>query len=345
MLSAEVATSTVGLVGLGVIGRVHLQVLANDSRFALAFTADPRRSPADFSIAAPQTAHFDDLDAALTAMERGRIAEPDLVVLATPTRTHVGLASQVLSRTSTSVLSEKPLTAEVSDLTAFEKQHVDAFARVRVVNHFSFSPEVDWAARAVGRRGASLPQRVVSTFNDPYIGKSPEERATYVSSWVDSGPNQLGVLARFTPPRKVKTHTADPDGTRSVTELEHDGGTGLLVSNWHTGASSKHTALRWSDGLELLLDHTAMTALVTLHGRAIAHFGNTGSVDRKTAHYQAMYDALLAGQAPHLFDLCFARTVAGLLDTATTQSKPPDQGDWVPDPRRRSPLPPEAGDS
>ena len=33
---------TVGLVGLGVIGRVHLDVLTADPRVTLAFVADPR---------------------------------------------------------------------------------------------------------------------------------------------------------------------------------------------------------------------------------------------------------------------------------------------------------------
>jgi predicted dehydrogenase len=219
------------------------------------------------------------------------------------------------------VLSEKPLTGDAEELAAFERRHADASERVRVVNHFAFSPEVEWAVHQVAQRGLSEPTTVLCTFNDPYVMKSAAERSTYVSSWIDSGPNQLGLLARFVSSCVVRTHTTAPDGMRSITQLDHEGGSVVLVTNWMTGDSSKQTFLRWGDGLEIHLDHTAMTGVCLERGTPVAHFGSTGTTARKTAHYAAMYDRYLTDPSSHLLSLAFARTTAALLHSAS--SAPP----------------------
>jgi predicted dehydrogenase len=192
----------------------------------------------------------------LRAARRGDLPEPDFIVLATPTSTHLDLASHVLVETASTVLSEKPLTGNSQTLREFETCHADASERVHVVNHFAFSPEVEWAARFVAERAWFTPSMVLSTFNDPYVKKSEVERATYVSSWIDSGPNQIGLLARFVSGGEIRLHTSTSDGMRSITEMAYVGGSAVSSSNWHTGDSSKQTSLRWANGREILLDHT-----------------------------------------------------------------------------------------
>ena len=323
---------TVGLVGLGVIGRVHLDVLTADPRVTLAFVADPRAGTHPESARRDTCGHYKDLSAALSAVESGEVPAPDVVVLATPTTTHLDLASDVLDRTTSTVLSEKPLTGDAERLRAFERRHRGAASRVHVVNHFAFSPEVEWAARLVDARGWGSPSTVLSTFNDPYVTKSSADRSTYVSSWIDSGPNQLGLLARFLSGCDVRSHSAYDDGTRSITEISYVGGSGILCSNWHTGDSSKQTSLRWRGGRELLLDHTAMSGLAVDAGRPAAHFGHDGLVDRKTAHYAAMYDAYLVEPDSDVFSLSFARSTAALLHQATTSAPAGGAIAWEPQP-------------
>ena len=106
------------------------------------------------------------------------------------------------------------------------------------------------------------------------------------------------------------------DGTRSATQVEFASGSGTLVSNWHTGASSKQTTLRWADGREVWLDHTAMTCVAMEGGTAVAHLGNEATLDRKDAHYQAMYRAYFDDVDHVLLSPGFARVVAHLLRQA-----------------------------
>lgn len=306
---------TVGVIGFGTIGRVHRDVLNSDERFAVTFIADP-----NLPIAGTPSGDlplFHDLSTALESIERRETRQPDLIVLATPTQDHLGMASQVLQRTGSSVLCEKPLAENADAIDRFTGTHLEASRRLRIVNHFAFSPEVEWAVGHAATHGWGAPAGVISTFNDPYALKSAQQRATYVSSWVDSGPNQLGLLARFASHMQVRSHSVSEDGMRCSETVEFDGGRGVLLSNWMSSASSKSTVLRWPLDREIHLDHTAMTALAVEGGRRVGHFSHDASVDRKFAHYAAMYNRLVSNPADELFSLGFARTVATTLHAAT----------------------------
>ena len=174
MPAADTGPLTVGLLGLGVIGQVHLRTLAARADATIVLTADP-------SATARETAGvlaYDGLDAVLADLRSGRVEEPDLFVLATPTSTHLDLVERLLDHTGADVLSEKPLTEDPVALDALEARG-DAAARVRVVNHFAFSPEVGWGVGLVAARGWGEPADVVSTFNDPYVSMArPGARAT-----------------------------------------------------------------------------------------------------------------------------------------------------------------------
>lgn len=298
----------VGMVGLGVIGAVHAAVLDARPDVRLVFLADRQVVRTDIARSVPR---FRSLGAALRAH-----ADVDIVVVATPTDTHLALAAEVLESSGAMVLSEKPVSRDATALWQFQRQHAAALDRVRTVNHFAFSPEVVWAVRTVSDGGWGPPDRVLSCFDDPYAAKTADERRTYVSSWVDSGANQLAMLARFSTGWSITAHEEDAGGMRSVTDVAFDGGSATLTSNWWTGASSKQTIMRWAAGHELFLDHTSMTGLLLDAGRVREHFGNDGTVDRKTAHYSAMYHAVLDGTDSDLLGLPLAAEVAGLLSTA-----------------------------
>ncbi|MCY4728100.1 Gfo/Idh/MocA family oxidoreductase [Nocardioides sp. STR2] len=311
MPAAETSPLTVGLLGLGVIGQVHLRTLAARSDVSVVLAADPSPSARE-RCGVPA---YDRLDAVLADLRTGRVQAPDLFVLATPTSTHLDLVQRLLDETGADVLSEKPLTEDPVALDALGSRS-DAAARVRVVNHFAFSPEVEWGVGLVAARGWGEPAIVLSTFNDPYVAMPPARRASYVSTWVDSGPNQLGMLERFVTGCEVRAHSAAPDGSRSVTEVGFATGAGVLCANWHTGDSSKQTTMRWEGGREVLLDHTAMTGLALDGGSPVEHLGHDGSVDRKTAHYRAMYDTYLRDRDHPLLSLAHARTAAAVLRQA-----------------------------
>lgn len=298
----------VGVVGLGTIARTHLEVLGSLEGVRVVFGVDSGEPLASLPDGVPL---FGSLGQAI-----GASAVPDLLVIATPTPTHVDLASQALSETSALVLVEKPLSHDPAQLAPLEAAHGREVLeeRLRVAHHFAFSPEVLWAADLVAAHPEwGVPVRIVSTFNDAYATKPVDRLASLVSSWVDSGGNQLSVLRRFATGFEVGERAEADGGFRCACRLSYDGGEALLTSNWLAGDSSKQTALTFADGVEVRMDHTSMTVTVVRGVRLQGHRGNDGTVGRKFAHYDGLYRKLFAGEEGASAGYALARETADLL--------------------------------
>ncbi|SFC01719.1 Gfo/Idh/MocA family protein [Streptomyces aidingensis] len=288
----------IGLAGLGVIARTHLDVLAERPDVSLAFTVDPGVSePPEFRGSAPR--HY---PALVTALEHHR---PDLVILATPTDTHADLAELVLTRSAARVLVEKPLVHDLGSLARLRALNNTADVRDRVfaAHHFAFSPEVRWAATQIERHPEWGPvTAITSAFHDPYIVRVEQAFASYLSSWLDSGANQLSMLSRFveiTEPLSTRALDRGASSWRTYAfRSRGTTGTARLRTSWCTGASSKETVLAFADsGVEVWIDHTAMTGFAAdSRGRLLVAHGNDGLTPRKVAHYRPLYDSLLSEQ-------------------------------------------------
>jgi predicted dehydrogenase len=296
-------------VGLGTIARTHLDILASVQGFDVAGGVDPSPKQRDVHPI------FPDLDAAFAAG-----VEPDLIVVATPTPSHVGIVSELLERCDATILCEKPLATSVSEIEELERAHGQGqvATRVRVAHHFAFSPEVEWAKTVVEQNpGWGSPSSILSVFNDRYAVLSDMQRASYVSTWVDSGPNQLSVVAAFARGWRVVSHHDAVN--RAVTSLEHDGGRTVLSSNWLAADTSKQTTVRFDyDGVEVRIDHTSMTALLLRSGEVVGHLGYTGTASRKEAHYLGLYRVLRDNPDDHRLSVHLAATVAALLEAGPT---------------------------
>jgi predicted dehydrogenase len=299
----------IGLLGLGTIARTHLRVLDLLPRTAVAFGVDPAEPTTAMPAGVPV---HRSLEEALA-----HHGEPDLIVLATPTPTHVELLGIVLRLTAGPVLVEKPLSASAEELDRLERRHgtEELTRRVRVAHHFAFSPEVLAAERLVRAHApTAVPRWILCSFNDPYLHKQDAERASLVSSWVDSGPNQLSLLSRFVTGFQVVEREGSPDGFTTHCLLRYDGGSALLVANWRAADSSKQTSLHFDDGTEVRMDHTSMTAMAIRDGRLLEHVPDDGSRERKVAHYEELYRALLDGTAGREAGYNLGRELASLLD-------------------------------
>ena len=288
------------VVGLGTIARTHLAVLAARDDVEVIGGVDPRP--------------VDRLDVpVLPSLEAGLAEGPDVVVVATPTDTHAEVVGAVLAGSDALVLSEKPLVRTRAALRDLEDAHGDALGRVRVAHHFAYSPEVAWALSRV-RSDWGAPRRILSVFNDAYAAKTPEQLASYVSTWVDSGPNQLSMLAPFVSGWRLTGH-AD-EGRRAVTTLAHDGGTTLLTSSWLAADSSKQTTVEYDDVL-VRMDHTSMTGVVVAGAEVVEHAAYSGGSGRKEAHYAGLYEGLFAHPDDPRLGVPLAARVAELLEEAT----------------------------
>ncbi|HEV8563027.1 MAG TPA: Gfo/Idh/MocA family oxidoreductase [Actinophytocola sp.] len=284
----------VGFVGLGIIAETHLEVLAELPDVSLEFTADPKvAEPRDFRGTRPP--HYPGLGEALDAHQ------PDLIVIATPTSTHAGLAEQALTRSTARVLVEKPIVDDRGSLDRL-RALAGVDGRVFVAHHFAFSPEVRWVAEQLAGHPEWGPVTdITSAFYDPYILRGEQAFASYTSSWTDSGVNQLSVLARVVD-LVERTSAQDLDGGASgwATFTFRSGdatGTARLRTSWLTGASSKETVLTCGrTGVEIWIDHTAMTGFAVRGSTLLATHGNDGRTPRKVAHYRPLYQSLLSGQ-------------------------------------------------
>jgi len=288
------------VVGLGTIAQTHLQVLGRRADVTLVGGVDPVADAGALPV-------FRTVDDAL-----GADLAPTLVVVATPTDTHVRIVRDLVERTASLVLSEKPLAttrAEVDSLT-------DVADRVRVAHHFAFSPEVEWARRFTLAAGWTRPTRVLSVFNDAYARLGEARLASYVSSWVDSAPNQLSLLTPFAGSCEVVRHS--DERFRAVTVLDHEGGRSVLASNWLAADTSKQTTLEYDGDRQVRMDHTSLTATVLEGGLVTQQVGYAGGEGRKEAHYRGLYDVLLADPADPRLGVPLATEITRLLEAAAS---------------------------
>jgi predicted dehydrogenase len=296
------------VVGLGTIAQTHLQVLGQRPDVAVVGGVDPVAEAG--GVPAYRTLE-DALAADLT---------PTLVVVATPTETHVRIVREVVERTEALVLSEKPLGTTRAEIEAL----ADVADRVRVAHHFAFSPEVEWARRYILAAGWDRPMRVLSIFNDAYARLGDARLASYVSSWVDSAPNQLSLMAPFVGSSEVVRHADQRH--RALTVLDHEGGQIVLASNWLAADTSKQTTLEYAGDRQVRMDHTSLTATVIEKGVVTQHVGYAGDAGRKQAHYRGLYDVLLSDSSDARLGVPLATEIARLLEAA--QSAPPAGVGW-----------------
>ncbi|MEV5685750.1 Gfo/Idh/MocA family oxidoreductase [Streptomyces sp. NPDC052164] len=304
----------VGLVGVGIIAETHLAVLAQRPEVSLEFTVDPLldEPPAFRGVKPP---HYGILSEALAAHE------PDLVVIATPTDTHADLAVQALTLSSARILVEKPLVGRLASLARLRSLEGEADVRSRLftAHHFAFSPEVDWAAQLIAEHPGWGPvTSVTSAFYDPYILRGEQAFASYVSSWMDSGVNQLSMLSRFVELTEITSGDRRmDDGASSWATFAYRSrgavGTARLRSSWLTGSSSKETVLAFGgSGVEIWIDHTSMTGFAARGSSLLATHGNDGRTPRKVAHYRPLYESLLSGSPDPVLSFDTAATVTEL---------------------------------
>lgn len=310
----------VGLVGLGTIAETHLAVLAERADVRVAFAVDPRPGATGAGRGVPR---YDGLGAALHAHE------PDVVVIVTPTDTHAELARTALVGSSARVLVEKPLAhdrAALGRLTSLAPD-VDVRSRLFVAHHFAFAPEVLWAAEQLAAHPEWGPvTRASCAFNDPYVLRGDQAPASYGSSWLDSGANELSMLARFVDLAELQSTDEYDGGTTSWSTVGFRAGgttgTARLLTNWQTGASSKRTTIELGrSGVELWLDHTAMTGFAVGGERLLSRHVNDGATPRKVAHYRPLYESVLSADPDPILGLDTAVRVVQLLTESSAPSK------------------------
>jgi len=283
------------VVGAGTIGSTHAEVLDAHDQFDLVGAID--REHRDVVVGSRRLRTRTDFSRALADLS------PDMVVIATPTGTHLDVVGQVLAaHPACRLLVEKPAVASWAELDRLvDVMRGEAAERLLFAHHTAYAPEVLWLARAkeLQQSGGRL-RSAFCVFQDPYANDVPGYRQRLGSSWVDSGINALSVLERFATvgPPLGRRHL-DVEGIVEEVRVQLGGGDetarATIVTSWEASASAKSTRLVYESGMQVLLDHTGVTGLAEQDGRITHRFGTDGSRVRRIQHYRNLYDVVANG--------------------------------------------------
>ena len=150
----------IAVIGAGHLGKIHARLLKSQKDADLVFVADP--SPC------AQQAIIDEFGTRTVSDYRKALDDIDAAVIATPTRTHYAIASELLER-GIHTLIEKPLTDSVVDA----RRIVDLADRNRCVvqvGHVEqFNPAIQAAIKKIGQ-----PKFISSTRLSGYTFRSTD---------------------------------------------------------------------------------------------------------------------------------------------------------------------------
>lgn len=230
------------VVGLGVMGRNHLRILAQlpGVEVVAAHDSDAGAAAAAEAAGVPAVA---DLDAVAGA-------RPDLVVVAVPTSAHLGVA-RALARDGVTLLVEKPLAASVDEGRALLDAARAAGARVGVGHVERFNPVVT-ALRdllAAGQVGA------LRSLSARRLGPFPP-RIRDVGVIVDLATHDLDIVTTLhpAPVARLQAETVVPDGQtheHHVTALLRfaDGVLATVEASWLPPTKTRELAVTGERGM------------------------------------------------------------------------------------------------
>jgi predicted dehydrogenase len=226
---------------------------------------------------------------------------PDVVVVAAPTRVHELACADVAKYfPGTAVLVEKPAADNLTDALRVIGNAACSKC-VDVAYHMAYSPEVSWAVEQA-RSGADAlgsPVSIEAWATDPYQANHESARATFGSSWIDSGINALSVIERFATlveRASYRTIGRDQESTSEARFVCMSAGRSFpatVLTSWQSSGPSRSTRIRYESGIELVMDHHAVVGFLMKDGATIAFFGGDASIPRRESHYRALYRSWL----------------------------------------------------
>lgn len=290
---------TAAIIGLGHIGRVHIQALRESSDYALVAACDRQ---VDLASLLPESTVFYD-----SHIEMLQTETFDVVIVATPNSTHNAIACDVL-KAGCNVIVEKPAAANMAELHALEQLAKEQGKHVYYAFHAACALEVSFLRehlRLSGEKYGPL-TGFFSRFYDPYIDASGAVETGAQSlddCWTDSGVNALSVLDAVIPVELFRLessrqsgHSGEASGVRSVSvrfDFPVDGagssGLGVIDTAWDQGMNYKCTELYYGrSGWKLVVDHSAQTLVGhSPDGETVILVQYTG--ERLLNHYRGVF--------------------------------------------------------
>lgn len=305
---------TVGIVGLGMIGHLHVQALEQIEGVDVIAGADTGTGRT-LRYRGRQLPVYHSIDDLLDN-------SPSAVIVATPTPAHAGIYRRLAAHEKRPrlVLMEKPLgssLAEVDDILGFGED-----MEVIGLYHAAHAPEVLWAMdhALAWQETYGAFSGYVASFADPYRERGRAHNQVYVDSWADSGINALSAAYRFLQLSAVdRLAVLDERNSifRASVRFRSNGreNAGTIETSWAVPVPAKHTILRLGEATHLYLDHQLATGHLQHRDTVREEFAYTGTVPRLQMHYKNNFRSIFidkkgyytADESRLLHRLLFAR--------------------------------------
>ena len=285
---------TIGIVGLGMIAKLHVQALEQIKGVEVIGGTDAvaGRTLSYLGEHLPVYATIGDL------LDRS----PSTVIVATPTPTHYDIYRKIAAhdKRPPKVIIEKPLGSsleQVNDILG-AGEGMDVIG----VYHAAHAPEVLWAmANAVSWQEAyGAFSGYVASFADTY----QDRENVYVNSWLDSGINALSAAYRFLRLAAVdQLAILDERSSTFVASLRFLSSgterTGMIRTGWGVSVPEKQSILRLGEETHLYLDHQHVSGSLRHQDRIVEEFKYAGPVHRLQLHYQNAFRSILINKSGH----------------------------------------------
>jgi predicted dehydrogenase len=235
---------SVGLAGLGSMGRNHLRILSGLTDIRLAAVADPVAETLAEATARTGAQGFAEPLAMIAE------AELDAIVIAAPTTAHVPLALAAIER-GVAVLVEKPLAAtieEAAQIVAAARRHG---VPVQVGHVERFNPAVLELGRLIGEGWLSSVYSIASRRAGPFPARIRDVGVT-----IDLATHDVDILSWIAGERPSRVYAE----TAQRIHAEHEdllfgllhfpsGATGMLDVNWLTPAKRRQLLVVGEEGM------------------------------------------------------------------------------------------------
>lgn len=290
----------IGIVGLGVIYQQYILALAKmDDCFRLVAVCDNNETQlvqglrlAHGTLKQTGIQGYTDLTVFLNT------SDMDLVFIATPPSTHYSIATKCI-QAGKSFLMEKPATCRLEEFIEIQEQCSLYNLQFHTAFHSAYAADLLWfvSHQQELEQQFNLGKAIAITcgFYDPYVanGQITAGRETLGGSFLDSGINELSVIARLVDIEslKIKTHTSERlPGLgvicKSSTTLESTQGDLVihLKTDWTLGKNEKTTLIEYDTGSKILLNHSLQTVTLQKGDKTTMLFDN-GTEPRLLTQY------------------------------------------------------------
>lgn len=290
----------IAIIGLGHIGRYHIQALEEVGGFKLVAICDRQQ---EYASLAPEGAMFYNEYLELLANE-----EMDTVIVATPNSTHYRIARDVLEA-GHNLIIEKPATENLDELKALETLSEKKNKHIYYSFHAAHAYEVEWTVNEYLPKSQDELGPITgfrSRFYDPYIldGRLLNEAKGLQNCWIDSGINALSVIERFinlsqSVVDNIST-AKNPIGTPPFLQCHVElcfnidaadrAGMGTIDTNWTRGQNHKSTILHFSQSRNIIqIDHSLQQVFRILPSNEKIQLADFSNKHRLLNHYIGVF--------------------------------------------------------